>query len=442
MTRQVVDAVAVDRVAVRVYGEGWQSWTPTYWTAPGGQPRPATEEQRTMRFRASMPPPDDGWQGEGLLVVDPGTGDPCRLYADSDAEEAVTSIRARLRGDRLEVEADADLAPVLAHDPVGALAGFGEAFARSAGVASVREPPRVWCSWYHYFEQVTAEDIRENAAAIERHALPVDVVQLDDGWSHGLGEWLRPTDGFPSLARLVEEIRAGGLRAGIWLAPFMVGVDSSVAREHPDWLLGGTGFNWGQEQRGLDVTHPAVREYLHTSVRQLRDLGVDYFKLDFLYAGATPGHRHEDVSDVAAYRSGLRLLRDAAGEDAFLLGCGAPVLPSVGIVDAMRVASDTFHEGGEDGAGGPTGRPSVVGRAWQQGRLWITDPDCLVVRPSYPHRGAWAETVARFGGSRSFSDRIDEVDDWGLATLREVLPGATAEPFAADVLRASLEESR
>ena len=69
------------------------------------------------------------------------------------------------------------------------------------------------------------------------------------------------------------------------------------------------------------------------------------------------------------------------GENAYLLGCGAPILPSVGLVDAMRVSPDTFHEGGEDGSQGLRGRMSLEARAWQHGRLWTTDPDCLVARP-------------------------------------------------------------
>jgi alpha-galactosidase len=145
------------------------------------------------------------------------------------------------------------------------------------------------------------------------------------------------------------------------------------------------------------------------------------------------------VPAVAAYRSGLRLLREAAGPDAFLVGCGAPLLPSVGLVDAMRVASDTFHEGGEDGSTGLRGQRSVVARAWQQGRLWVNDPDCLVARPSYALRESWAQTVEAYGGLRSCSDRVDELDAWGLETTRRLLFSAPPpEPFAAEVLDRSV----
>jgi alpha-galactosidase len=217
-----------------------------------------------------------------------------------------------------------------------------------------------------------------------------------------------------------------------------------VAHEHPEWLLGDAGRNWGQQLLGLDLTHPGVRDYLAASVRRLADLGVDYFKLDFLYAGAGPGRRHDDVSPVAAYRSGLELIREAAGPEAYLLACGAPILPSVGLVDAMRVSPDTFHEGGEDGSRGLRGRMSLVARAWQQGRFWVNDPDSLVARPGYRLREPWAETVEEYGGLRSFSDRVAELDDWGLATTRRLMtdvpgPGPLADEVVARSLAAAAD---
>jgi len=441
-TSRMVDEIVVDPASVRVYAEGWQSWSPTTWLGPGSAHRPDTAWEHTMRFRPGAPVPTTGWQGEGLLVVDPGTGEAAKLYGDREAEADVTSLRATLVGDRLVVTAEQDPITIRAVDPIAALGEYGDTFAAQAGVGQL-SAPTVWCSWYRYFEKITGESILENSAELRARDIPVDVIQIDDGWSAGLGEHLQLSDGFPSLERVVGELLRSGRRVGIWLAPFLVGTETTVAREHPEWLLGDAGRNWGQDLRGLDLTHPGVREYLFDSVRGLRELGVDYFKLDFLYAGAVPGRLHEDVSPVAAYRSGLRLLREAAGDDAYLVGCGAPILPSVGLVDAMRVSPDTFHEGGGDGSHGLRGRMSLVARAWQQGRFWVNDPDCLVARPTYSQRERWAETVAAFGGLRSASDRVSELDDWGLETTRRLL-GSTPAPTPFDRATAGVarEESR
>ena len=294
----------------------------------------------------------------------------------------------------------------------------------------------MWCSWYRYFEEITAADVLENLRAIDQHDLVVDVIQVDDGWSPGLGEGLVVADRFGSLDAVVEEVRATGRRVGIWVAPFVVGARSTLATQHPQWVLGDAGRNWGDDLVGLDLTHPGVLDLLAETFTRLVDRGIDYFKLDFLYGGAVPGRRLEDMTGVEAYRSGMSLIREVVGPDALLVGCGAPLLPSVGLVDAMRVSPDTFHEGGEDGSDGLRGLMPLAARAWQQGRFWVNDPDCLVARPSYAQRDRWSDAVAAFGGLASFSDRVGDLDDHGLTQVRALLArGGTAEPFPAETVR-------
>src|SRR6185312_9840557 len=127
-----------------------------------------------------------------------------------------------------------------------------------------------------------------NLAAMDDLGLDVDVVQIDDGYQAEIGDWLTESGRFASLESAVARIRGTGRRAGLWLAPFLVSPRSAVYAEHPGWLVGGAraGFNWEAEQTVLDVTHPGAEEYLRTAFGTLRRMGIDYFKLDFLYAGA------------------------------------------------------------------------------------------------------------------------------------------------------------
>lgn len=421
----VIDDLDVGADA-RVYTEGWQSWSPTTWYDRGTPAhRPDEGWQHLMRFRPGSPLAEDGLQAEGLLVVDPGDGGPAHVYATLDASSDVPTIRAQWRPDGVTVHADGPVERWTVDSATGgaqaALESFGDRFGAAAGARVAASVPRVWCTWYRYFEEVTASDVLENLRAIDRLGLDVDVVQIDDGWSLGTGEWTAPNPRFGSLGDTIAAIRDSGRRAGVWLAPFSVGSRSDLAQRHPDWLTGPAGYNWGDDLVGLDLTHPGVRDYLAEVFGGIRDLGADYLKLDFLYSGAVPAVRHDDVTGVEAYRSGLQLIRDVMGEDAYLLGCGAPILPSVGIVDAMRVSPDTFHEGGEDGSQGLRGRMSLEARAWQHGRLWTTDPDCLVARPEFALRDEWAEVVLAAPGLRGFSDRIAELDDRGLELVRRLL---------------------
>jgi alpha-galactosidase len=423
--------VPVDPGRGSVFEHGWQSWSPTTALEVGGSGhRAAGPVEQTMCYRPGKPGPARGFQGEGLLAVDPGTGEPVRLYAARDGLTSVPSIRAELVDGRLLVSADGpDVEETRSDGPLqAALAAWADRFAARAAVPALRHAPTVWCSWYHYFAEVTEADVLENLDAVGGHELPVEVVQIDDGWEAEIGDWPSLSGRFSSLGDLVGRIRDAGRRAGVWIAPFLAGARSQLARDHPDWLVAGAdaGHNWDQDLFALDVTHPAAAAYLRQVFESLLGLGFDYFKLDFIYAGALEGARRDDLPALAAYRQGLALIHQVLGPEPYVLGCGAPILPSVGLLDAMRVSPDVAPS--FEPARGDLSRPSqraatlsVVGRAWQHGRLWVNDPDCLIVRPAVERREQWARMVERYGGLRASSDRIADLDEWGLETTRRLL---------------------
>lgn len=435
MSFQTLDEVPVaDPDRAGVYEHGWQSWSPTgCYRATAQPPRPVHDWQQVIRFRPETPCADGAFQGEGLLVIDPGDGSPVRAYAAARPDVSVPSIRARLSGRTIAVSADGPDVVASTHASVNdALTSAGAGLGAQLG-ASLRPAPTVWCTWYQYFLTVTQADVMENLREIERHELPVDVVQVDDGWQADIGDWLNLSPRFSSLADLASAIHASGRRAGIWLAPFLVGSDSAVAHAHPDWVVADGGTNWNQRLLGLDLTFPPVRDYLTDVFTRLRALGFDYFKLDFVYAGALPGRRHADVTGVEAYRSGLALVREAVGPDSYVVACGAPQLPSIGLVDAMRVSPDTYNPDDPDsGTNVLRGVPNVRARAWQHGRLWVNDADCLVARPEFARRAEWAAAIEEFGGLRSASDRISTLDAQGLEMTRRLLSTAPPPvPFAS-----------
>jgi alpha-galactosidase len=443
-----IAAVAVHPVLARVYAEGWQSWSPAGLRAASAPPPPVTSAQElTETCQYQRAAPEGTHQGAGLLAVDPGDGAPPVVFGAYSVAERVPVVQAVLRDSQLIVSADGPVVEATDSGPfgmLGSLGRWGERFAGDEPPAGERAVPAAWCSWYQYYERVTAADVALNLGRMASMDLAAEVVQVDGGWAAAPGDWLTVSPRFGDLHGLAGQIADMGRRPGIWIAPWMVGRSSELLRAHPDWVVRSpesgepapAGAGLGEECLALDLTVPAAAEYLSTVLRTLREWGFEYFKIDFCYAGAVEGRRHEDVPGVAAYRQGLNLVRSAIGPQPVLLGCGAPVLPSVGLVDAMRVGPDISASyqpatGEESSWSAPCQRNAsrnVISRAWQQGRLWVNDPDCLMLRPSVERRADWAALVDRYGGLRASGDAVDELDEWALEQTRRLLVPASPGP--------------
>ena len=209
--------------------------------------------------------------------------------------------------------------------------------------------PRVWCSWYSLYHVIDEPVLHKNFDSLGD--LPFDVLQVDDGWQADIGDW-EANQKFPSgMNALAEKIKSTGRRAGLWLAPLIATKSSRLFHKHADWFLRdergrfvSAGFNWGEPLYALDTTHPDVTLWLVALMQQVRAWGFDYLKLDFLYAGALKGKRYKDMPREAAYRESLRVMRAAMGADAFFLTCGTPILPAIGLCDAIRVGPDVSHD--------------------------------------------------------------------------------------------------
>ena len=435
-----------DPARQQVYEHGWQSWSPAgLYGAIHTSPRPRHQGAQTSGFRPGRPAPDEGFQGEGLLAVVSEDG-AARLWHAADPWREVVSIRAAAWPDRTVVTADGPVTEVFAPSLEDALAQTADALARAGDVGALRPLGPGWCSWYAYWGEVTETDVLANVDAIGRLGLDVDVVQVDDGHQAAVGDWLARSPGFGPLAQLGARIRDAGHEPGIWTAPFLVAPDSELARTHPDWLVDGVTAlrNWGQDIAVLDVTHPEAAEHLATVYRTLVKQGFTYHKIDFLFAGAMDGPRSGGARGLDAYAHGMGIIREAVGPDATILGCGAPLLPSIGHVDAMRISPDIdpAFEPDDGDLSQPSQRSAIAAgdaRRWMHGRWWINDPDCLVARPEVERRDVWADYLRRCGGLMVSSDPLERLDATGLEWTRALLRPARPEPLPDAVGRYAMQ---
>lgn len=147
-------------------------------------------------------------------------------------------------------------------------------------------------------------------------------------------------------------------------------------------------------------------EYLRSDAAQLAAFGVQLSQGRFLLCGrpARPPSRLR-WRQGRGVGEGLRAVPEGIGPKAFLLGCGCPLGPAAGLVDALRVSPDTGshwalrHE--QVAAGFDEAAPCLFDalrttllRAPLHRRLWINDPDCLLLQSSRTGLSSWERQLA------------------------------------------------
>ena len=323
------------------FRHGWQSWSLTTWLDPGQPPIPV----RAAEFR--MKDEDPGYSlhknhiGAWVGAVELGQDDILLLGSLG------LSGRVEVEGSSLHgfFEDGHEGRWFVTRGPEDEVfSTYLSALEPIFGKGRFPKAPRVWCSWYSLLgwinERVTLKILNDLGD------LPFDVFQIDDGWQIAHGDWEANVK-FPSgMEMLADRIATTGRTPGLWLAPFMVSADSELIRAHPHWLLRDgngnpvrAGITWTGNPYALDLAHPEVLDWLDRLIRKVRSWGYGYLKLDFLYLGGSVGKRYRDIPREVAYRNALRVIRNAAGE-AYILACGAPILPSLGLCDGIRVGPD------------------------------------------------------------------------------------------------------
>ena len=325
----------------KFYRHGWQSWALTTWLDPSEPPQPV----RAPEFRNKDEDPGyalhknhiSAWVGAAELG-----NDDILLLGALDLSGRVELDDTTLKGFYEDKRESQWLMARGTEDEV--FLKYAGLLETKFGKGRFEAPPRVWCSWYSLYRWINERILLK--ALNDFCDMPFDVFQIDDGWQRSHGGW-ESNKKFPSgMKVMAEKISATGRTPGLWLAPFMVSTNSQLAKDHPDWLLRdekGTpvraGITWTGNPYCLDSSHPNVLEWLDKLIRRVRDWGYSYLKLDFLYIGALMGKRYEDIPREAAYRNAMEVIRNAAG-DAYILACGAPIIPSLGLCDGLRIGPD------------------------------------------------------------------------------------------------------
>lgn len=332
-----------------------------------------------------------------------------------------------------------------------------EAYADAIAKAHEIELPPVpsgYCTWYHARasdEQRTAELAEFSAEQLRDYGF--DFIQIDDFWQISTESEKRdftthkPDGPYPSgMRHTAENINEYGMLAGLWLIPFAWNPQAPALVDHPDWFIHTPAGDINKVTWAgycLDCTNPDTQDFVRDVISRItKEWGYKYLKLDGLWSGIgtkllypTPDYRPDELGEailhdpdktqIQAYRMGLELVRDAAGDDVFLLGCNIAqnmrsMGASFGLLDGMRIGRD-------------------VGAKWDNivpcaelashlyffhGRVWYNDPDCLMLREplTLDQARAWGSLIGISGQMNVVSEWLPGLPEERLDVVKRTLP--------------------
>ncbi|MDR3182022.1 MAG: hypothetical protein LBT89_03730 [Planctomycetaceae bacterium] len=353
---------------------------------------------------------------------------------------------------------------------------YARQIARSNQI-KIKEPIAGYCTWYsNKFGGACNEKeiVNLTKAAAEKLApFGFSFVQIDDTWQDGISKngprrnflQVKADGPYPNgMKPTAEMIKSHHFKAGIWLIPFAGSADDPIWDKS---LFVKSGVTDEVNDKGkptrpnkiwankkdepyqarwsgttLDMTNPAAQEYLRKEIEQMaKDWGYNYFKLDGFHVSmacentyVNNEYKADDfgeavysdpsITPVAAHRLGSRIIRQAAGDDAFLLGCCVSqnmrsMGASFGCVDAMRVGPDN-GSGWNSLKSGPR---CGSNRYFLNGRVWWNDPDPVYVRDNMPleHARLITSWVAVSGQLYAFSDWLPTLSEERVEILRRTI---------------------
>ncbi len=336
-------------------------------------------------------------------------------------------------------------------DALLGLEEYADAIAKTYKI-KLPEIPSGYCTWYSKPHGGASDEKYMGELADfcgrELRKFGFEVLQIDDKWQLSRRDYTsyNPNGPYPSgMKPTAEKITGAGLTAGIWFTPFGWDYKRPVFKEHQDWFVHKEdgpvyAVRWGGDC--LDMTHPDAKAFLDVVIRRItREWGYKYIKIDGLWAGMAvkilypkPDYRDDNLGDavfhnpaktnIEAYRDGLKLVREASGDDVYILGCNVAqnmrtLGGSIGLVDSMRVGSDIGAKWGGILKGASMGTRLY----FLHNRVWHNDPDCLMLRNplTLDQARAWGSWIA-------ISGQLNIASEW--------LPGLPADKL--DVVKRSM----
>lgn len=385
-------------------------------------------------------------------------GDEFELFGSLSERNGYTVFYSDMEKHIFSVEKDVEgltiSEPYEMFDIVRFVGGYDEVFDKYFAAMSLPAKKRVdrltgYTSWYNYFQKIDENIILRDLKGLSRARESVNIFQIDDGYEPFVGDWLDYNGrDFPNgMKTIADAVHREGYLAGIWLAPFNVQRGKSrILKEHPDWLIRNPD---GKPQLGcvawggaytLDIYNSEVREHLKKVFDTvLDDWGYDMVKLDFLYSQCRTPRNNKTRGTIMC--EAMDFLRECVG-DKLILGCGVPLGPAFGVVDACRISCDVdlsyggkFYNSMSINNELPSAQNAINNSMFRRhlnGRAFLNDPDVFFLRDhnltfTWEQKLLLAKINNLFGRVLFVSDDAGEYSEAELEVLKETFKESDAK---------------
>lgn len=385
-------------------------------------------------------------------------GDEFELFGSLSERNGYTVFYSDMEKHIFSVEKDVEgltiSEPYEMFDIVRFVGGYDEVFDKYFTAMSLPAKKHIdrltgYTSWYNYFQKIDENIILRDLKGLSRARESVNIFQIDDGYEPFVGDWLDYNGkDFPNgMKTIADAVHREGYLAGIWLAPFNVQRGKSrILKEHPDWIIRNPD---GKPQLGcvawggaytLDIYNPEVREHLKNVFDTvLNDWGYDMVKLDFLYSQCRTPRNNKTRGTIMC--EAMDFLRECVG-DKLILGCGVPLGPAFGVVDACRISCDVdlsyggkFYNSMSINNELPSAQNAISNSMFRRhlnGRAFLNDPDVFFLRDhnltfTWEQKLLLAKINNLFGRVLFVSDDAGEYSEAELEVLKETFRESDAK---------------
>ena len=244
-------------------------------------------------------------------------------------------------------------------------------------------------NWYYAYGKSSHDEIIEDTKFVKRMTQGnenIPYMVIDDGWQPNPTDapWDTGNERFPDMKGLAEQIKAQGVRPGIWVRYLINGKDDEQRKITlpEEWYS-------VRSKKVLDPSHPEVLEYVKATTERIVSWGYELIKHDFSTFDIFGKWGFEVSENIACgdwcfydktkttaeiIRNFYKAIKDSS-HGAVIIGCNAIGHLCAGLHQLNRTGDDT--SGFEWARTAKMGINTLAFRVCQNNSFFGADADCV-----------------------------------------------------------------